>query len=102
MSKTTRILWLWLSTSFRAAPWLMTISAALVAARAITAPTQTYGVSPLVDGIASDRSSTIALGLASIVGGLAVSFVADGRGWPLHDTAQELMAGRGPAALVAV
>ncbi|MEV4262768.1 ABC transporter ATP-binding protein [Kribbella sp. NPDC049584] len=102
MPKTLRILGLWLSTSFRAAPWLMTISAVLVAGRAITAPTQTYGVSRLVDGIASDQSSTIALGIAIIVGGLAVSFVADGLGWPLQDTAQERMAGRVHADLLDV
>jgi ATP-binding cassette subfamily B protein len=92
--RSLRILWLWLGTSFRAAPGLMTLSTVLVAARAITAPTQTYGVSRLVDGIAEDQSSTIALGIAIIVGGLAVSFVADVVGWPLQDTAQERMAGR--------
>ncbi|HET6985778.1 MAG TPA: ABC transporter ATP-binding protein [Kribbella sp.] len=92
--RSLRIVWLWLGTSFRAAPWLMTMSTVLVAARAITAPTQTYGVSRLVDGIAGDESSTIALGIAIIVGGLAVSFVADVVGWPLQDTAQERMAGR--------
>ncbi|GAA2823973.1 ABC transporter ATP-binding protein [Kribbella solani] len=97
-----RILRLWLSTSFRAAPLLMTLSTVLVAARAITAPTQTYGVSRLVDGIASDRSSTIAVGIAIIIGGLAVSFVADGLGWPLQDTAQERMAGRVHADLLDV
>ncbi|GAA1576022.1 ABC transporter ATP-binding protein [Kribbella hippodromi] len=97
-----RILKLWVSTSFRAAPALMALSTVLVAARAITAPTQTYGVSRLVDGIASDRSSTIALGIAIIVGGLAVSFVADSLGWPLQETAQERMAGRVHADLLDV
>src|SRR3954454_5956320 len=102
MPKTLRILGLWITTSFRAAPWLMTISTLLVAARAITAPTQTYGVSRLVDGIASDQSSTIALGVAIIVGGLAVAFLADGLGTPLQDTAQERMAGRVHADLLDV
>jgi ATP-binding cassette subfamily B protein len=97
-----RILWLWLSTSFRAAPSMMTLSAVLVAARAITAPTQTYGVSRLVDGIAANDSDTIALGVAIIVGGLAVSFVADVVGWPLQDIAQERMAGRVHADLLDV
>ncbi|MEU4291331.1 ABC transporter ATP-binding protein [Kribbella sp. NPDC026596] len=100
--RSLRVIWLWLGTSFRAAPLLMTISAVLVAARAITAPTQTYGVSRLVDGIASDESSTIALGIAIIAVGLAVSFVADVVGWPLQDTAQERMAGRVHADLVDV
>ena len=100
--RTARILWLWLSTSFRAAPALMAISTVLVAARAITAPAQTYGVSRLVDGIASDQSSTIALGVGIIIGGLAVSFLADGLGWPLQDTAQERMAGRVHADLLDV
>src|SRR5690348_11400533 len=102
MPKTLRIFRLWIITSFRAAPWLMTASTVLVALRAITAPAQTYGVSRLVDGIASDRSSTIALGIAIIVGGLAISFVADTLGWPLQDTAQERMAGRVHADLLDV
>ncbi|GAA1124001.1 ABC transporter ATP-binding protein [Kribbella jejuensis] len=102
MPKTLRIFRLWITTSFRAAPWLMTASTVLVALRAITAPAQTYGVSRLVDGIASDRSSTIALGIAIIVGGLAISFVADTLGWPLQDTAQERMAGRVHADLLDV
>ncbi|MFG1911355.1 ABC transporter ATP-binding protein [Kribbella sp. NPDC048928] len=102
MPKAIRILKLWITTSFRAAPWLMTISTVLVAARAITAPTQTYGVSRLVDGIASDQSRTITIGVAIIVGGLAVSFLADGLGTPLQDTAQERMAGRVHADLVDV
>ncbi|MFF0267540.1 ABC transporter ATP-binding protein [Kribbella sp. NPDC004536] len=97
-----RIFRLWITTSFRAAPWLMTASTVLVALRAITAPAQTYGVSRLVDGIASDRESTIALGIAIIVGGLAVSFIADTLGWPLQDTAQERMAGRVHADLLDV
>ncbi|HEY4570434.1 MAG TPA: ABC transporter ATP-binding protein, partial [Kribbella sp.] len=97
-----RILRLWLTTSFRAAPLLMTISTVLVAARAVTAPAQTYGVSRLVDGLATDQSSTIAVGIAIIVGGLAVSFVADALGWPLQDTAQERMAGRVHADLLDV
>jgi len=100
--RSLRILWLWLATSFRAAPGLMTMSAVLVAARAITAPFQTYGVSRLVDGIAADQSSTIALGIGIIIGGLAVSFVADVVGWPLQDTAQERMAGRVHADLLDV
>ncbi|HET6739483.1 MAG TPA: ABC transporter ATP-binding protein [Kribbella sp.] len=102
VSRSLRILKLWITTSFRAAPWLMTISTVLVAARAITAPTQTYGVSRLVDGIASDQSRTITIGVAIIVGGLAVSFLADGLGTPLQDTAQERMAGRVHADLVDV
>ncbi|GAA1563384.1 MULTISPECIES: ABC transporter ATP-binding protein [Kribbella] len=102
MPKSVRILWLWITTSFRAAPWLMTISTVLVAARAITAPAQTYGVSRLVQGIASEQSGTIALGVAIIVGGLAVSFLADGLGTPLQDTAQERMAGRVHADLLDV
>ncbi|WP_329476471.1 ABC transporter ATP-binding protein/permease [Kribbella sp. NBC_01484] len=100
--RSLRILWLWLATSFRAAPGLMAMSTVLVAARAITAPLQTYGVSRLVDGIATDQSSTIALGIGIIVGGLAVSFVADVVGWPLQDTAQERMAGRVHADLLDV
>ncbi|MEU4191954.1 ABC transporter ATP-binding protein [Kribbella sp. NPDC026611] len=97
-----RILWLWFATSFRAAPVLMSLSAVLVAARAVTAPTATYGISRLVDGIASDRSRTIWLGIAIIVGGLAVSFIADtASGW-LQDTAQEKMAGRVHADLLDV
>ena len=100
--RSLRILWLWLATSFRAAPGLMAMSTVLVAARAITAPLQTYGVSRLVDGIAADQSSTIALGIGIIVGGLAVSFVADVVGWPLQDTAQERMAGRVHADLLDV
>ncbi|HEY0474816.1 MAG TPA: ABC transporter ATP-binding protein [Kribbella sp.] len=100
--RSLRISWLWLTTSFRAAPLLMTISAVLVAARAVTAPTQTYGVSLLVGGLAGERSSTIALGIGIIVGGLAVSFVADVVGWPLQDTAQERMAGRVHADLLKV
>jgi ATP-binding cassette subfamily B protein len=100
--RSLRILWLWLATSFRAAPGLMTASAVLVAARAITAPLQTYGVSRLVDGIAADQSSTIALGIGIIIGGLAISFVADVVGWPLQDTAQERMAGRVHADLLDV
>ena len=100
--RSLRVIWLWLGTSFRAAPLLMSISAVLVAARAITAPTQTYGVSRLVDGIAQDDSNTIALGIAIIAVGLAVSFVADVVGWPLQDTAQERMAGRVHADLVDV
>ncbi|MFD7159354.1 ABC transporter ATP-binding protein [Kribbella sp. NPDC059898] len=102
MPKSLRILWLWITTSFRAAPWLMTISTVLVAARAITAPAQTYGVSRLVQGIASEQSSTITFGVAVIVGGLAVSFLADGLGTPLQDTAQERMAGRVHADLLDV
>jgi ATP-binding cassette subfamily B protein len=102
MPKTIRILKLWITTSFRAAPWLMTVSTVLVAARAITAPTQTYGVSRLVDGIASGQSRTVTIGVAIIVGGLAVSFLADGLGTPLQDTAQERMAGRVHADLVDV
>ncbi|WP_427892732.1 ABC transporter ATP-binding protein [Kribbella sp. GL6] len=102
MPKSLRILWLWITTSFRAAPWLMTISTVLVAARAITAPAQTYGVSRLVQGIAAEQSSTITFGVAIIVGGLAVSFLADGLGTPLQDTAQERMAGRVHADLVDV
>jgi ATP-binding cassette subfamily B protein len=89
-----RILWLWFSTSFRAAPLLMAVSTVLVAVRAITAPASTYGVSRLVEGIASDRSDTIGLGIGIIVGGLAVTFLADVMGWPLQDTAQDRMAGR--------
>lgn len=100
--RSLRILGLWLATSFRAAPWLMTFSAVLVAARAITAPAATYGVSRLVDGIAGDDESTIAVGVAIIVGGLAVSFIADVVGWPLQDTAQERMAGRVHADLLDV
>ncbi|WP_405067158.1 ABC transporter ATP-binding protein/permease [Kribbella sp. NBC_01510] len=100
--RSLRILWLWLATSFRAAPGLMAMSTVLVAARAITAPLQTYGVSRLVDGIAADQSSTIALGIGIIIGGLAVSFVADVVGWPLQDTAQERMAGRVHADLLDV
>ncbi len=100
--RSLRILWLWLATSFRAAPGLMAMSTVLVAARAITAPLQTYGVSRLVDGIATDQSSTIALGIGIIIGGLAVSFVADVVGWPLQDTAQERMAGRVHADLLDV
>jgi ATP-binding cassette subfamily B protein len=80
----------------------MAMSTVLVAARAITAPLQTYGVSRLVDGIAADQSSTIALGIGIIIGGLAVSFVADVVGWPLQDTAQERMAGRVHADLLDV
>jgi ATP-binding cassette, subfamily B, bacterial len=97
-----RVLKLWLTTSFRAAPLLMAISTVLVAAGAITSPTQTYGVSRLVDGLAGDRPSTIALGIGIIVGGLAVSFVADVVGWPLQTTAQERMAGRVHADLLDV
>jgi ATP-binding cassette subfamily B protein len=100
--RSLRIAWLWMTTSFRAAPLLMTISSVLVALRAVAAPTQTYGVSLLVDGLAGDRSSTIALGIGIIVGGLAVSFVADVVGWPLQDTAQERMAGRVHADLLDV
>ncbi|HWD80043.1 MAG TPA: ABC transporter ATP-binding protein [Kribbella sp.] len=102
LTQSLRIFRLWITTSFRAAPWLMTASTVLVALRAITAPAQTYGVSRLVDGIASDRSATIAVGIAIIVGGLAVSFVADTLGWPLQDTAQERMAGRVHADLLDV
>ncbi|NUR95319.1 MAG: ABC transporter ATP-binding protein, partial [Kribbellaceae bacterium] len=102
MPKSLRIFRLWITTSFRAAPWLMTASTLLVALRAVTAPAQTYGVSRLVDGIAADRESTIALGIAIIVGGLAISFVADTLGWPLQDTAQERMAGRVHADLLDV
>ncbi|MEV5968032.1 ABC transporter ATP-binding protein [Kribbella sp. NPDC051952] len=97
-----RVLWLWLSTSFKAAPVLMTASTVLVAVRAITAPAQTYGVSRLVNGIALDDSDAIAFGIGIIVGGLAVSFVADVVGWPLQDTAQERMAGRVHADLLDV
>ncbi|TDO33927.1 ATP-binding cassette subfamily B protein [Kribbella sp. VKM Ac-2527] len=100
--RSLRIAWLWMTTSFKAAPLLMTISSVLVALRAVAAPTQTYGVSLLVDGLAGDRSSTIALGIGIIVGGLAVSFVADVVGWPLQDTAQERMAGRVHADLLDV
>src|SRR5262245_7824446 len=100
--RSLRILGLWLATSFRAAPWLMAFSTVLVAARAITAPTMTYGVSRLVDGIAGDNESTIALGVGIIVIGLTVSFVADVVGWPLQDTAQERMAGRVHADLLDV
>ncbi|TCO20460.1 ATP-binding cassette subfamily B protein [Kribbella steppae] len=100
--RSLRIAWLWLATSFRAAPLPMAISTVLVAARAITTPAQTYGVSQLVEGIADDNSNTIALGIGIIVGGLAVSFVADVIGWPLQDTAQERMAGRVHADLLDV
>ncbi len=100
--RSLRISWLWMTTSFRAAPLLMALSTVLVAARAITAPTQTYGVSLLVEGLTGDRSSTIALGIGIIVGGLAISFVADVVGWPLQDTAQERMAGRVHADLLDV
>jgi ATP-binding cassette subfamily B protein len=89
-----RIVWLWFATSFRAAPLLMTVSAVLVAARAATAPAQTYGVSLLVDGITTDVSATIALGIGIVVAGLGVSYIADSLGGPLQDTAQERMAGR--------
>jgi ATP-binding cassette, subfamily B, bacterial len=100
--RSLRISWLWMTTSFRAAPLLMALSTVLVAARAITAPTQTYGVSLLVEGLTGDRSSTIGLGIGIIVGGLAISFVADVVGWPLQDTAQERMAGRVHADLLNV
>ena len=100
--RSLRIAWLWMTTSFQAAPLLMTISSVLVALRAVAAPTQTYGVSLLVDGLAGERSSTTALGVGIIVGGLAVSFVADVVGWPLQDTAQERMAGRVHADLLDV
>lgn len=97
-----RILKLWLTTSFRASPLLMAMSTVLVAARAITAPAQTYGVSRLVDGLAADRPSTITLGIGIIVGGLAVSQIADVVGFPLQTTAQERMAGRVHADLLDV
>ncbi|MGW6280260.1 ABC transporter ATP-binding protein [Kribbella sp. NPDC055071] len=97
-----RILWLWLATSFRAAPLLMAVSTVLVAVRAITAPASTYGVSRLVEGIASDSSRTIGWGIGIIVGGLAVTFLADVVGWPLQDTAQDRMAGRVHADLLDV
>jgi ATP-binding cassette subfamily B protein len=100
--RSLRILWLWFSTSFRAAPLLMTLSTVLVAARAVTAPTATYGISRLVDGIAGNNSDTIGLGIAIIVGGLTVSFVADAASGPLQDTAQEKMAGRVHADLLDV
>ncbi|MFI5733597.1 ABC transporter ATP-binding protein [Kribbella sp. NPDC051587] len=93
---------LWLVTSFRAAPVLMAMSTVLVAARAVTAPTQTYGISLLVQGLSLDRSNTIATGIAIIIGGLAVSFLADVVGWPLQATAQERMAGRVHADLLDV
>ena len=57
--RSLRVIWLWLGTSFRAAPLLMTISAVLVAARAITAPTQTYGVSQLVDADLAAESAQL-------------------------------------------
>jgi ATP-binding cassette subfamily B protein len=98
--RSLRILGLWLSTSFRAAPSLMVASAVLVAARAVTAPTQTYGVSRLVDGLATGQRDTIGLGIAIIVAGLAVSFVADVVGFPLQSTAQERMEGRVHADLL--
>jgi ATP-binding cassette subfamily B protein len=102
MMRSLRVLKLWMTTSFRAAPSLMALSTVLVAARAITAPTQTYGVSRLVDGLAGDRSGTIALGIAIIIGGLAVSFIADVVGFPVETTAQERMAGRVHADLLKV
>ncbi|MFC9691137.1 ABC transporter ATP-binding protein [Kribbella sp. NPDC056951] len=100
--RSLRIGRLWLTTSFRAAPVLMAISTVLVAARAVTAPAQTYGISLLVDGLSGDRSNTIALGVAIIVGGLAVSFLADVVGWPVQETAQERMAGKVHADLLDV
>ncbi|MFF1822839.1 ABC transporter ATP-binding protein [Kribbella sp. NPDC058245] len=100
--RSLRIGRLWLVTSFRAAPVLMAISTVLVAARAVTAPTQTYGISLLVQGLSLDQSDTIALGVAIIIGGLAVSFLADVVGWPLQATAQERMAGRVHADLLDV
>src|SRR5689334_20967979 len=100
--RSLRIGRLWLVTSFRAAPLLMAISTVLVAARAVTAPAQTYGISLLVDGLSGHRSSTIAVGIAVIIGGLAVAFLADVVGWPVQQTAQERMAGRVHADLVDV
>src|SRR5689334_14850699 len=100
--RSLRIGRLWLVTSFRAAPLLMAISTVLVAARAVTAPAQTYGISLLVDGLSGHRSSTIAVGIAVIIGGLAVAFLADVVGWPVQQTAQERMAGRVHADLLDV
>jgi ATP-binding cassette subfamily B protein len=100
--RSLRIGRLWLVTSFRSAPVLMAMSTVLVAARAVTAPTQTYGISLLVQGLSLDRSNTIATGIAVIIGGLAVSFLADVVGWPLQATAQERMAGRVHADLLDV
>ncbi|MBM7784917.1 ABC transporter ATP-binding protein [Tenggerimyces flavus] len=100
--RSVRIVWLWFSTSFRAAPVLMTVSAVLVAARAAAAPAQTYGVALLVDGLTAQRSATIGLGIGIIVGGLGVSYIADVLGGPLQDTAQERMAGRVHADLLRV
>ncbi|WP_405059517.1 ABC transporter ATP-binding protein/permease [Kribbella sp. NBC_01505] len=92
--RSLRIGRLWVATSFRAAPWLMTISTVLVAARAVTAPAQTYGISLLVEGLSTNRSNTIGVGIAIIIGGLAVSFLADVVGWPIQQTAEERMAGK--------
>ncbi|MFB6721153.1 ABC transporter ATP-binding protein [Kribbella sp. NPDC056345] len=100
--RSLRIGRLWLATSFRAAPVLMAISTVLVAARAVTAPAQTYGISLLVEGLSGDGSDTIAVGVAIIIGGLAVSFLADVVGWPVQQTAEERMAGRVHADLLDV
>ncbi|TDD57889.1 ABC transporter ATP-binding protein [Kribbella antibiotica] len=100
--RSLRIGRLWLVTSFRAAPVLMAISTVLVASRAVTAPAQTYGISLLVDGLSGNRSNTITVGIAIILGGLAVSFLADVVGWPVQQTAQERMAGKVHADLLDV
>lgn len=85
---------LWVATAFHAAPLLVLAQIVLAVLQAVTAPAQTYGVKLLVDGLTHRQPSTIGVGVAVILAGLAVVFVGIVFSGPMQETTAERVSGR--------
>lgn len=76
MVEIARALRLCLITAVRGAPFGVAVMWLMSAAEAVVVPIQTYGVKLLLDGLTESASSTIAWGVGTILGALAVVFLA--------------------------
>jgi len=86
MRESTRGIWLWLSTGFRAAPVLSCLALVTGTIGAVQGPAQAYAVKLLVDGLAEHSSGKL-IGAAAIFGGAVVAFfVVNMVSWAIQDT----------------
>lgn len=93
MVETARALRLCLTTAVRAAPLMVALQWLMSAAGAVVVPIQTYGVKLLVDGLTQSASSTIAWGIFTVLGALAVALVANLVTGQVKDTTEEKLFG---------
>lgn len=89
MVETARAVRLCLITAIQVAPVMVVLLWLLAAAQAVVVPIQTYGVKLLVDGLTERASSTMAWGILTVLGALAVAFFANVVTGQVKDTTDE-------------